>query len=247
MANGNCILIADDIEFSRTVLKTLLGKDYSVIEAANGNQAVQILQKYADELSCVLLDVKMPGLDGYGVLDYMRSSGLLNKIPVIAITAVSDMNSHVQCYESGVIDLIEKPFYEDMVLYKVKFNIGRFSKFRKLEENARSRAPAEIKAYFRKTFGFETEEEVDSMYASFLESLGGCVKRLAEMEPEPDFTAVREVTHAVRGFVVAEVMPELADVNTLLNVCAKAADVDGVRAGIRRMSAVYDGYRAGEA
>ena len=108
-------------------------------------------------------------------------------------------------------------------------------------------ASSEIKAYFKATFGFETEEEVSSMYDAFLESLGECVRKLEAMGPEPDFMAVREVTHAVKGFAVASAMPELADINLLLNTCAKAGDANAVCAGIRRMRAVFDDYRIGGA
>ena len=113
-----CVLVADDVEFSRGILKMLLRHDYEVLEASNGDEAVSQLKENAQKISCILLDIKMPGLDGYGVMDFMRQEKLIERIPVIALTSLSDPQGHIRCYESGAIDLIEKPFNQDLLLYK---------------------------------------------------------------------------------------------------------------------------------
>lgn len=255
----DCVLVADDIDFGRGILKMLLRRDYDVLEAADGAQAIERLKEAPSRISCVLLDIKMPGVDGYGVMDYMRSEGLLEKIPVIALTSISDPQGHIRCYESGAIDLIEKPYDEEVLLYKIRWDIDRF---RRLAAPAQSISPAPagspaqdgsgarpspldaVKDRCRRMFALETASEADDMAAAFMRTFGSCAERLRAQEHEPDFAAVRDVTHDMNGFASNSGADDLADLTLVLNTCAKAGSAAATSAAIRRVLALYDAYRA---
>ena len=83
MSEKNTILIADDKEVNRECLTRLLEDDYNILQASDGYEALEILDKEKEKISAVVLDIIMPGLDGYGVLNEMAYRKMLPKIPVI--------------------------------------------------------------------------------------------------------------------------------------------------------------------
>lgn len=113
------ILIVDDEKLNRLLLSTnLKGSGYAVEEAVNGEDA---LEKVREQLfDIVLLDLIMPGIDGYEVLETMKSDSDLRHIPVIIVSAMDEMDSLVQCIELGATDYLFKPF--DPVLLHARLN-----------------------------------------------------------------------------------------------------------------------------
>ena len=85
MSEKNTILIVDDKEVNRECLIKLLEDDYNILEACDGEEAIEILDKNRDIISAVVLDIIMPKLDGYGVLNEMSYRKMLPKIPVIVM------------------------------------------------------------------------------------------------------------------------------------------------------------------
>ena len=81
------ILIVDDIELNREILAVALGDVYPVLEAGDGEQAIELLKEHSDEVAVVLLDLIMPKVDGYEVLKYMKQTEILDRIPVLVISA----------------------------------------------------------------------------------------------------------------------------------------------------------------
>lgn len=238
------ILVADDLECSRGILRLLLRHDYDIVEAADGFEAVDALKRHGEAIVCVLLDIKMPGMDGYGVMDYMRDAGLDDKVPVIALTAISDPQGLIRCFRSGAADVIEKPFNEELLSYKIDWNIQRFRRLGgaaagnsdQPDPSARPRVENAVTRHLRETFGLDTPEEVDDMYKSFLKTFESCVERLLEQVENPDMQAIRDVTHDIFGFARSSGALDLDDLARLLNTCAKAGDAVAVRAGIRRIA-----------
>ena len=104
------VLIVDDIELNREILAVALGDEYEVLQASDGVQTIEILKTDSEGITVMLLDLIMPNVDGYAVLDYMREHGLLERIPVIVISAESARDVEVKCLEMGVTDFIRKPF-----------------------------------------------------------------------------------------------------------------------------------------
>ncbi len=104
------ILIVDDSELNRAILADMLGEEYEILEAENGVQAVAAIQKLGAEIALVLLDIVMPEMDGFGVLEIMGQQHWIEDIPVIMITAELDPAHVGRAYELGVTDFITRPF-----------------------------------------------------------------------------------------------------------------------------------------
>ena len=107
--NRQKILIVDDSELNREMLKAILGEEYDYAEAEDGAQAILMLQQDMN-IDLLLLDINMPKIDGFGVLEVMKQRNWLQEIPVI-ITSSEDDESFIQkAYELGVTDYIRRPF-----------------------------------------------------------------------------------------------------------------------------------------
>ena len=102
------ILIVDDEEINRVILKGLFQDEYAVIEATNGQEAIAQLESENDFI-LVLLDIVMPVMNGFGVLQYMKEHDLLEQTPVILITGETVIDSEDQAYSFGVADVMHKP------------------------------------------------------------------------------------------------------------------------------------------
>lgn len=85
------ILIVDDAYINRELLKEILRDDYDVLEAENGKEALEVIEKEKGNINAVLLDLIMPVMDGFEVLEHMQSKKILDKIPVIVISGETSM------------------------------------------------------------------------------------------------------------------------------------------------------------
>ena len=110
LKNKQKILIADDSEMNRSILTDMLGEEFDIIEAADGIEAVEQIEKYDDEISLVLLDIVMPRLDGFGVLAKMNERQWIQDIPVIIISSENASAFVERGYELGATDYIQRPF-----------------------------------------------------------------------------------------------------------------------------------------
>ena len=109
------VLIVDDSDINRLMLSDILESEYRVIEAEDGKIAIEKMEQYKNELSIVLLDIVMPNMDGFEVLDYMNSHNLIQDLPVIMISSMNEDNAIRRCYELGISDYIRRPFSADVV------------------------------------------------------------------------------------------------------------------------------------
>ena len=100
------ILIADDSEMNRSILTDMLGEEFDTIEAADGVEAIEQIEKYDDKISLVLLDIVMPRLDGFGVLAKMNERQWIQDIPVIIISSENASAFVERGYELGATDYI---------------------------------------------------------------------------------------------------------------------------------------------
>ena len=110
------ILIADDSEMNRELLAAILEEEYEIIQANDGVQAVDCLQRQAEEISLLLLDIVMPHMDGFEVLSYMNKEHWIDSIPVVIISSENSPIYIKRGYDLGATDFIEKPFDANMVL-----------------------------------------------------------------------------------------------------------------------------------
>lgn len=109
------ILIVDDVEMNRALLKLALGKECRVLEASDGHEALEIIKSYRGEITAVLLDIVMPVMDGVQMMTEARSLGLLEQTPVIAITADNSSVKKHRLKELGICEFIHKPFDASVV------------------------------------------------------------------------------------------------------------------------------------
>lgn len=127
------ILIADDAEMNLEILGFILGEDYNIKEATDGDAVLDILNEQSDEILCLLLDLNMPKKNGFEVLEVMNESGLIESVPVIMITA-EDAPEHMKhAFELGVTDFIRRPFDGYTVKNRVKNTVLLNAKRKKLE------------------------------------------------------------------------------------------------------------------
>lgn len=110
------ILIADDSEMNRELLAAILEEEYDIIQANDGVQAVDCLQRQAEEISLLLLDIVMPHMDGFEVLSYMNKEHWIDAIPVVIISSENSPIYIKRGYDLGATDFIGKPFDANMVL-----------------------------------------------------------------------------------------------------------------------------------
>ncbi len=113
------LLIADDEQIGRQLLEAIFfTENYELLFAEDGNQALQLAKEFQPGL--ILLDVMMPGIDGFEVCRKIRSDAVLKDVPIILITALEDRDSRIKGLESGANDYISKPFDRIEILSKVK-------------------------------------------------------------------------------------------------------------------------------
>ena len=125
------ILIADDSEINRALLKEILGDGYDYLEAEDGAAAVELMRQRTD-ISLLLLDLMMPGMDGFDVLRVTKYHAWLDEIPVIVISAAEDTANIERAYDLGVADYIRRPFERIMILRRVKNILMLYAKQKRL-------------------------------------------------------------------------------------------------------------------
>lgn len=138
------ILIADDMEINRAILRSLFEGEYNLLEAENGEQVLVLLRKYSESIAVILLDLVMPEKDGYAVLEELRMADLLYHAPVVVITAEDSTDNRVKVFELGASDIIAKPFEPEVVKSRVR-NVIELGRYRRRlealveEQSARAR------------------------------------------------------------------------------------------------------------
>ncbi|MBD5548085.1 MAG: response regulator [Lachnospiraceae bacterium] len=135
------ILIVDDEEINRVILRGLFQDEYQIVEAGNGQEAIEQIEKNQN-IVLILLDIVMPVMNGFGVLDYMRSHELLEKIPVILITGETVIDSDDQAYAYGVADVMHKPFYPHIVKRRGKNIIELYQNKHHMQERLKEQEDA---------------------------------------------------------------------------------------------------------
>ncbi len=130
----NKVLVVDDVELNRDLLEEILEDDYAVIQAEDGREALELLGSQTQEISVVLLDLMMPDLDGFAVLEKMRERELMGQIPVLVISSEKSAVAEEKCFDYGVSDFIRKPFEASVIKRRVKNIVDLFQYKEHLEE-----------------------------------------------------------------------------------------------------------------
>lgn len=126
------ILIVDDSEMNREILSSILGDEFDILEAADGKECISVIRKYGRDIALVLLDIVMPEMDGFEVLEFMNKHEWIDDIPVIMISSEDSVASVKKAYEMGVSDYINRPFDVEVVHRRVFNTIKLYAKQRRL-------------------------------------------------------------------------------------------------------------------
>lgn len=159
------ILIVEDNPINRQILTRILEDDYIVLEAENGQQALDILEESWDEISLILLDLIMPVMDGYTFLSIVKDHRDFSTIPIIVTTSNDSEKDEVNALASGATDFVRKPYHWQIVKHRVKsiitlretaamFNFIKFDQLTGLYS----------KEYFYKVASQEIEHNPDKFY-----------------------------------------------------------------------------------
>lgn len=141
------ILIADDVEMNRDMLSEILEEDYIIEIAENGKQVIALVEKYNEEIAAVLLDLWMPEMDGFAVLEDLKRREWLGWIPVLVISGERSLEIENKCFELGVSDFIHKPFEPSLVKNRVKNTVDLVSYKNHLEEKVEKQTETLKKQY----------------------------------------------------------------------------------------------------
>lgn len=128
------ILIVDDSELNREILAEILRDSFETECLENGQAAIDYLSGDRKNIAAVLLDLRMPGIDGFGVLDFMKKNGLIGKYPVLIISSETAPETEKKCLSMGVSDFIHKPYDSDIVKHRVRNAVDLFTYKNSLEE-----------------------------------------------------------------------------------------------------------------
>lgn len=131
---NRAILIVDDAEMNRDILRLFFEEQYTIYEAADGDEAIKQIDLHASELSLILLDQIMPKKNGIEVLDYMKRAELIDKIPVIMITGDTDDEVAVQAYEYSAADIIYKPFNQEIIMRRSQNLIEQYENRNRMQQ-----------------------------------------------------------------------------------------------------------------
>jgi len=114
------ILIVDDTQLNRILLRGVLADDFNLLEAENGKEALEIIEKNRESIAAVLLDLIMPEMDGEELLSALHKKGYADEFPILIITAEQSLDRVEKCFDYGIADFIRKPFKPGLVKKRVK-------------------------------------------------------------------------------------------------------------------------------
>lgn len=152
------IIIIDDVELNRAILSEAFSKKYDVIEANDGSEGLNKIYENENDLAAIFLDVIMPEMDGFSVLQELENNNIMKRIPLFIITSEATDYVVEKVYDYGVVDVIQKPFNLLIIERRVE-NIIELYKRRideKLTENttessfAQDNAPSQKEVAYKK-------------------------------------------------------------------------------------------------
>lgn len=142
MGTRGTILVVDDMVSNRMFLRGILKDDYEVIEAANGDMALQQVRSHRHQLAAMLLDLVMPGKDGMETLQELRKMGCLDEFPVLVVTSDTNAENEACVLEMGATDMIHKPYDPMVIKRRIANFIELFTVRKKVENRANDLARA---------------------------------------------------------------------------------------------------------
>lgn len=187
------ILIADDAEINRGILSLIFKEQFEILEAADGNQTIEVLDANHDKIVMLFLDLIMPGKTGLEVMEHMQQKGYMDRIPVIMITGEATAESDVKAYEYGASDIIYKPFESRVVMRRTMNILELYENRFKLEEKLEKRTKALI----------ESRKKLENSNEFLINALSSVVE-FRSLESGEHIKRVRYFTHIILNYLKKE-------------------------------------------
>jgi putative two-component system response regulator len=211
MTKRKSILIVDDEEMSRELLKQMFEGEYNIITAKDGKEAIQKLGQNIDTIAVVLLDLVMPVLNGFQVLQVLNAKRIVERIPVVLITAQKDTKVELSCYTLGASAVISKPFVAQVVRMQVNNIVDMHRKADEMENTIQS-YQAELAAQ---------QEKLNRFYDHLLDAISNIVE-FRDLETGEHVQRVRGFTR-IMGQAVMELFPERELTRHKIDVIVRAS------------------------
>lgn len=197
------ILIIEDMEINRALLAEIFRDEYKILEAANGKEGIKLFVENFSSIAVVLLDIMMPVMDGFQVLELLSKKDLLSKVPFIMITGEDSVEFEKKGYEYGVVDYIKKPYHADVVKQLVKNVIELFKYKTQLETMVKSQT-AKLEA--QNELLKKQAQKLRRMNEIMIDSMSNVVE-FRNMESGQHVKRIREFTKCL-GKAVMDMYPE---------------------------------------
>lgn len=210
------VLIVDDVELNRDMLVDALCDEYEILTASSGEQALELLEVHREEIDLVLLDLVMPGMDGFSVMTAMRERNWLKDTPVIVITGEHSRQIEKQSLDNGASDFIRKPLDNYVVRQRVKNTAELFCYKRSLEKQV-ERQTAVLKRQARK-IEQNNEKIIDVL---------GTVVEYRNLESGEHIKRVKEFTRILAGSV-REHCPEYGLTEAMVELISAASPLHDI-------------------
>ncbi|MCM1102241.1 MAG: response regulator [Clostridium sp.] len=196
MKSRRTILVVDDEELSRELIRQIFGDEYDIMEAADGREAIHKLSEHLDEIAVVLLDLVMPELNGLQVLQVLKARELLSRIPVVLITAQKDTAVELNCFAMGASAVISKPFVSQAVRMQVN-NLLEIHRTADEMENTIQTYRSELEAQ---------QEKLNVFYDKLLDAIANIVE-FRDLETGEHIQRVKSFTRVMAN-AMRELYPE---------------------------------------
>lgn len=219
------ILIVDDVESNRLILHDLFEKKYHIMEAGNGREALEILEKSGRIISLLLLDVIMPVMDGVEVLKELDERQMLKDFPVILITGEDSKEIEKKAYDYGVVDIIRKPFDSYITIKRVDNNLDLFRHKKHLEKMVHKQTLKleEQRALLEKQNALlvEQNQKVRDLNVAIIESMSNVVE-FRNMESGQHIKRIKSFTECMARCVAVE-YPQYGLTEDMIRVMSEAS------------------------
>lgn len=165
MCNKNKMLIADDLDINRDLLKEMFKNDFDILEAEDGKACIDLVKKYGKQIHILLLDIQMPIMTGLEVLEYRKTDPVFLEIPVIVITINDEIRDQMASFQLGATDYITKPFIREIVIYRIN-NV--LSSKKRVEEIAKEKENLQMKTELDLMTGLYNKVTAEKLITSIL-------------------------------------------------------------------------------
>ena len=159
-------MIIDDSLLNRTIFREMFREEYTVLEAQDGQEGLAVIEQREEELAAILLDIVMPKMDGFQLLEVLQVRNIVKKIPVFMITSVYSEETCIKAFEMGAIDVVRKPISKNVTKHRIESIIELFA--------MRHQLGAEI--HEQKQELYHKEKEIQELHYTLIEALAAAIE-----------------------------------------------------------------------